>query len=224
MRTIRVAALFCLPLLSFAVTTDEVLARMDSGSSKFAGMSANLNKLTYTKVIDDKSEESGAILLKKVGPKQLQVKIDFTKPDVRTVAFKGRKAEIYYPKLKTVQEIDLGKHTDLLDQFLLLGFGTSGKELQSNYAVKIVGEETVGGEKTYKLELLPKSANMKEKVERLELWISGDGVYPVRQRFIEPSGNYTVFTYSDVKLNPPLTDEILNLNLPKGVKREYPQK
>ena len=36
-----------------------------------------------------------------------------------------------YPKLKTVQEIDLGKRTDLIDQFLLVGFGTSGQELQS---------------------------------------------------------------------------------------------
>ena len=54
--------------------------------------------------------------------------IDFTKPNPRTVAFRGRKAEIYYPKLKSVQEYDLGKRSDLLDQFLLVGFGTTGKE------------------------------------------------------------------------------------------------
>ena len=41
----------------------------------------------------------------------------------------------------------MGKRTDLMDQFLLVGFGTSGKELKSNYTVKYVGDETVAGQK-----------------------------------------------------------------------------
>ena len=47
--------------------------------------------------------------LKKVGPRDLQVLIDFTKPDPRTVAFRGRKAEIFYPKLKHSTGVRLGQ-------------------------------------------------------------------------------------------------------------------
>jgi hypothetical protein len=33
-----------------------------------------------------------------------------------------------------------------------------------------------------------------------------------------------LITYSDVKWNPSLTDEAVTLKLPKGVKREFPQR
>ena len=223
-RVFVLTAILYLPIWSLAATAEEVLRKMDQAALKFSGLSASLNKTTYTKVIDDKSEETGVIQLKKLKPRELQVLIDFAKPDPRTVAFRGTKAEIYYPKMRTVQEYNLGKNSDLIDQFLLLGFGTTGKDLQSGYTIKYAGEETIAGQKSHKLDLLPKTGVMKEKLSRLELWLSDDGTHPVQQKFIEPSGNYTVFTYSAVKLNPTLTEEELRLKLPKGVKREYPQK
>jgi hypothetical protein len=43
----------------------------------------------------------------------------------------------------------------------------------------------------------------------------------LQQNFYEPSGDYSVFTYSDMKINPPLKDSDLGLpKLPKGVKKE----
>ena len=207
-----------------AATTDDVLGKMDQSSAKFSGLSADLTRVTYTKVIDDTATETGSMLLKKHGPKDLQVLIDFVKPDPKTVAFRGSKAEVFYPKLKTVQEYDLGKQSGLVDQFLLVGFGTTGKDLKSNYTVKYTGDETVAGQKTHKLELTPTSAQLKDKLRLLELWVSADGAYPVQQKFLQPSGDYYVFTYSGVKVNPGVSDESLKLKLPKGVKRERVQK
>lgn len=201
----------------------DVLARMDASAPSFTGLSGDINSLAYTKVIDDKTEESGAILLKKVKPKELQVLIDFRQPDPRTIGFKGRKAEIYFPKMKTVQEYDLGK-TGLVEQFLLLGFGTSGKDLAASYHVKLVGEEKVGDQKGWRLELTPKKADLKKNLSKLELWMNETGAYPLRQKVTQPSGDYRVFTYTNVKLNPGLAANDLNLKLPAGVKREYPQR
>jgi len=206
-----------------AVSTDEVLGQMDRSAAKFTGLSAELTRVTYTKVIDEKTTETGSMLLKKQGPKELQVLIDITKPDAKTLSFTGRKAEIFYPKLKTVQEYDIGKHRGLVDQFLLLGFGTTGKDLKTNYAVKYTGEETIAGQAAHKLELTPSSTQVKEKLRRVELWIADSGAYPVQQKLIQPSGDYYLFTYSGVKLNPALTDEALKLKLPKGVKRQRAQ-
>lgn len=218
-------SLFCclaLGLSAKAATAEDVLAKLDSAAPKFTGMTADLTRVTYTKVLDESAAESGNIALKRQG-RDMQVLINLTKPDEKIVGFRGKKAEIYYPKLKTVQEWDLGKHGNLIDQFLLVGFG-SGRDLRAAYAVKYAGEEAVAGQKTYKLELTPSSAEIKEKLRRVELWMSENGTFPVQQRFIEPSGNYYMATYSNVKLNPALPEEALRLKLPKGVKREYPQK
>jgi outer membrane lipoprotein-sorting protein len=221
---LRLLCLWSVSVASAALSSEEVLERMDQHSGKFTGLTADLTRLTYTKVIDDKANESGSMILKKLAPRDLQVLIDFLKPDPKTVAFRGRKAEVYFPKLKTVQEYDLGKQSGLVDQFLLVGFGTSGKELKANYAIKYIGEETVAGEKTQKLELTPNAPDLKEKLRKLELWMADSGTHPVQQKFLQPSGDYYLFTYTGVKLNPVLSDESLKLKLPKGVKREKVQK
>lgn len=201
----------------------DVLAKLDRSAASFESMSAKVRKLSHTQVIDDNSEESGTILLKRQKPKGLQTLIDFTRPDPRTIAFSGTKAEIYYPKLKKVDEYNLSKYSDIVDQFLLVGFGTSGKELAANYDVKVSGEEAVEGVPATRLDLTPKTAERREKLKLLQLWITDAG-YPVQQKFLQPSGDFTVFTYSDVKINPPLADGALRLKVPKGTNREYPQK
>ena len=216
----QLAVFITIPVACFGIGTEDVLAKLDQSAGKFASMTATLTRLTYTKVIDDKSVEQGQIALKKLSPRDIQVLINFEKPDPRMVSFRGRKAEIMYPKLKTVQEIDLGKRTDLIDQFLLVGFGTSGQELQSNYTVKYVGDETIAGQKAHRLQLTPK----REKVQAMELWIAENGGYPVQQKFVQPSGDYYLFTYQDVKLNPQLGNEAFTMKVPKGYKREFPQK
>jgi outer membrane lipoprotein-sorting protein len=226
MRTSLLLIFSCACLFSAeaqAASAQEVLSRMDSAAPSFQAFQAQISSQAYTKVIDDKTTESGVFTLKKVKPKEMQVLIDFQKPDPRTIGFRGRKAEILYPKIKTVQEYDLGR-TGLIEQFLLLGFGTSGRDLASNYDVKLVGEETVAGAKAWHLELNPKKPEMKKNLSKLELWMNETGSYPVMQKVSQPSGDYRVFTYSAVKLNPTLNSADLNLKLPAGVKREYPQR
>jgi outer membrane lipoprotein-sorting protein len=206
-----------------AATAGDILAKMDATAPTFIGLTGDVTALSYTKVIEDKTEESGSIYLKKVKPKEIQVRIDFRTPDSRTIGFKGKKAELYFPKIKTVQEYDLGK-TGLVEQFLLLGFGTSGKDLATAYDVKLVGEEKVGSQKGWHLELTPRKADLKKSLSKLELWMSENGAFPLQQKVTQPSGDYRVFTYSNVKLNPTLSADDLNLKLPPGVKREYPQR
>ncbi|HYI95501.1 MAG TPA: outer membrane lipoprotein-sorting protein [Bryobacteraceae bacterium] len=222
MRLVLTGVVFCLAALGSS--TDEVLSKLDKAASSFKSMSGNISQSNYTKVLDETTTETGQISLKKVGPKELSVLINFVTPNPRMVAFGGRKAEIYYPKLKSVQEYDLGKRSDLLDQFLLVGFGTTGKDLKANYNVKFLGDESIAGQKTHKLELTPGAGPRIEKLQKLELWVAAEGAYPVQQKFIQQSGDYYLITYTDVQLNPQLGNEAFKLNLPKGVKREFPGK
>jgi outer membrane lipoprotein-sorting protein len=153
----------------------------------------------------------------------VQLYLEFSKPDPKIYAFRDRKAEVYFPKIQTVQEYDVGKQRGLVEQFILLGFGTSGKELAKNYDVKYVGEEAVGAQKASRIELTPKSEKTREYFTKVELWINSDG-RTVRQKFFQPSGDTTTVTYSNLVWNPSLTPDALTLKLPAGVKREYPQR
>ena len=207
-----------------AATIDSVLARMDDAGVAFRGMTAKMRKLSYTAIIKETLEESGKITLRCPKPRQVQALIDFDKPDVKAFLFRDKKVQIFMPKLNTVQEWELGKFDSLLTQGLLIGFATPSKEIRKNYGVLLVGEETVAGRKTFRLELVPTVESIRQHFTKIDLWISVSDGLPVQQRLIQASGDYTQIIYSDMQLQAALTDQQISLKLPPNVKREFPQK
>src|SRR5271166_1146785 len=199
----------------------QVLARVDKAAEKFQAMSAKVTLVTHTDVINENATESGLIFIKKEGKSRVQALIDFQDPPTsrRTLSLAGKTAQIYFPKINTVQIYDLGKYREVAEQFVTLGFGTSGRELADSYSMNVVGEETLSGKSVIRLELTPKSAEIKKVVTKLDLWIpeSGDA-YPVQEKYYSPSNDYHLATYSDVKINPELRGDALKLKLPPGVK------
>jgi outer membrane lipoprotein-sorting protein len=163
--------------------------------------------------------------MKKVQPGEVQGRLDFTSPDAKVITIEKRRVQEYLPKIKTLQIFDLGKHGEQLDKFLMIGFGTSGTEIATNYDVTIAGSETINGQTLTRLQLIPKNGEAKQYVKKLELWIPEQGdPYPLREKIFEPSGDYILVTYSDQKINPPLQPDALQLKPPPGVKTEYPGK
>jgi outer membrane lipoprotein-sorting protein len=201
-----------------------VLERIDRAGAAFKGLSAHLRRVSHTAVMpDDDNVDSGTVLLKRSRAKDLKMLIDFTEPDAKAVEFQDHTVQIYYPKMKTVDIFDVGKSKDLLEQFFLLGFGTSRADLEAHYNLRLVGPDTLGGQKTEVLELIPKSKEVLQYLTKLEMWVAENG-YPVQQKFYLKGGDYQLATYSDMKINPDLPDSALKLKLPKGVKPEYPQR
>jgi outer membrane lipoprotein-sorting protein len=224
MKPIALFALCVSALSARAESLNDLLARMDRSAASFRGMTAKLKRVSYTAVIKDLSEEKGSIAIKAQKQKDMQVLVDFTSPDAKTWAFRGRKAELFIPKINTVQEYDLGKHSKLLDQFLLLGFGSNSKDLAKTYDLKFGGEEAIEGQKTSKLELVPKSEEARQHLKKVEIWFSQESGNPVQQKFYMGSGDYMLVNYAETKLDANLPEQAVRLKLPANVKREYPQK
>lgn len=203
----------------------ETFARMDRAATGFKGLTADLRKDSYNAVISDSTIDSGTLVLKRPKPHDIRMLFAVKEPDPKTVAVNGRKAEIYYPKANTVEEYDLGKYKSMVDEFLLLGFGNTSKELLSSYSVTLGGPETVGNEKATRLVLVPKSKEMLKNLTKVELWISDANGMPLQQKFYWPgTGDYMLATYSNMKVNPALPDSAVTPNWPKDVTRVYPQK
>jgi len=202
---------------------EEILARMDREAASFRDMTAQLTKVSYTAVLKDSSQETGTIWMKRASGRAM-MKVEIARPEPRAVALEGTTAQIYYPKIQTVQIYDLGKNRALIDQFSLLGFGSRRRDLERNYSIRLGGAEALDGVRTIRLELIPRSAQVREQVEKIELWIPVEGGPPVQQRFWQPGGDYYLIRYRDLRVNVGLTEQDCRLKLPPGVRKEYPQK
>ena len=216
----KLSILFLLLPALRAETLNEILARMDQSSTVFRGMTAQMVRVDYTAAIKDTSDERGTVTLRKTA-KGVQGLIDNTFPDMRTLQFSGKEFRIYLPKINTIQIYDVGKRHDQVNQFLTLGFGTSGKDLLKSYDVKLLGADTLNGVKTSRLELMPRSRDAQELFQKLELWIPEGASHVIQEKVHLKGGDYKLFTYGDVKINPPLTDQALDLRAPKNAKQEY---
>lgn len=228
-----VTTLLCVLTLSAMPVTPQdgwtsVEARMDKAAAGFKSMTAHVTSLVHTDVLNEDSTETGTVVMKKVSPGEVRGLIDFQKPDARTVAFEHRKLRIYYPKVNTVQEFDLGKHGEQLDQFFMIGFGTSGTALAKDYDVTVQPPDAVKGPEgiqTIRLRLIPKLAEAKDYVKQLELWIPVNGdPYPVQEKISAPNGDYRRITYTELKANQPLPADALQLKTKPGFKTETPGK
>lgn len=225
-RSLPVAALTLLMLApgAGAASLEEVLARMDRSAAGFRGLTASLRLISYTAIVKETSEESGRITIFRPKPRDMRMLVEISRPSARAVAYQGRKVQMFYPKLEVVREYDLGKQASLVDQYLLLGFGTPGSDLKKSYGIRLAGEEALNGVKTDRLELVPLSGEAVKHVRMFEIWVSQQDGIVVQQKLHQPSRDYMLFSYGDIKLNPALTEESVRLKLPKGVKKETPQK
>ncbi len=202
-----------------AATLESTLAKMNANSASFSGMTASLKRTQHTAIINDDAHEAGRIAMKRMKGK-VAVLIDFTEPEQKAFSYRDKRVEMYLPKINTLQIYDTGKFDTALTQGLLIGFGTSSKELSANYNVKWIGDEKLGTH----LELSPKLATTKEHIKKIEMWLdAGDG-YPRQVKIHQPSNDYMLIQYADLQMSSTLTDEQVRVKAPKNAKKEYPLK
>jgi outer membrane lipoprotein-sorting protein len=182
-----------------------------------------MHRVQFTAVLGESTAMDGSLRLKRANKATIGV-VDFQPPDPRTVFVNGKIVQVYYPKANTVEIYDASKYVANIDQFLLLGFGTTSVELMKSYEVKLGGMEAIGDKTCTRVELTPKTAQMKQLIARIELWIPQGDASPLREKVTEPSKNYELVDYSDIQLNPTLPEAAFELRLPAGVKKIYPQK
>lgn len=220
----RIAALSLLPGTALqAESMADVLARMDRAAGEFRALSATMKRIHYTAVLSETEEMDGTVRLKRVKGSTVGV-LEFKQPETRTIFINGKSVQVFYPKANTVEIYDASKYTSSMEQIILLGFGTSSTELKKSYDIKDGGSQKLNGTDTTRLELTPKSAELKKLITRIEMWIPEGQSNPLRVKFSEPSKNYEQVDYSEIKANPPLPDSAFELKLPANVKKIYPQK
>ena len=199
---------------------DDILRLLDREAKEFQSLTADIERTKVTVVVDDHSTESGQMEVRRDD----KMRIDLTAPVSRTILRDGDHLYVYTPKIRRVEEYDLSKHRALVDQFLLLGFGTSGDSLKASYLITLQGEQTLGAQKVVRLELTPKSPDVRSEISKIDLWLDETTWLPAQQQFFETgSGDYFIIRYTNVSRNVRLPDSQFKPRWPSGVTKVRPQ-
>ena len=199
---------------------ENILKQLDSQAADFHSLTADLERTKVTVVVNDKSTESGKIFVRRDD----KMRIELTQPDERTILRDGDDFYIYNPKIHRVEEYNLGNKKSLVDQFVLLGFGTPGSELKKSYSITLQGEETLDNRKVVLLELLPKSDDVRNQLSKIQLWFDESTWLPAQQKFYETgSGDYFIIHYKNMARNVRIADSEFKPHWPHGTNHIKPQ-
>lgn len=202
------------------VNLDSVLGFMNHAALDFRTLSADVENIKYTDVVKDTSTESGHFYVRR----DEKMRIDIVKPDPRTILRSGDTLFLYTPKINRVEEYNLGKNRQLVDQYVRLGFGTRVDDLRKAYELGAKGEEELDGRKTVVLELTPKSEDVKKQISKIQMWIDEASWLPLQQKFFETgSGDYFLFHYSNMMKNLKIPDSRFKPDWPKNVQKVKPR-
>ena len=201
-------------------TADEVLGRMDHAAQDFHSLTADIDRIKYTDVVKDTSTETGQMWVRRDDKMRIQI----TKPDPRTVLRTGDAIYIFNPKINRVEEYDLGKNREMVDQYLELGFNTRSEHLKKSYLAAVVGPQDLDGHKTIVIELTPKSEKTREQITKIQMWIDTAFWMPIQQKFFEAnSGDYFIIHYSKITKNLKIEDSRFKPDWPKNVTKVKPR-
>jgi len=197
-----------------------VLASIDQAGKRLTDLTADIKQTKVTLVVNDTSTETGKLFLKRLKNGN-RTKLEYEKPEIKTLLIDNGKVLIYEPKIKRLQEIDLGKNRAQAE-FLLTGVGQSSANLTNTYDVKFLKEEVINGVKTSLLELKPKSGKVSAMFTQIWLWIDPATGLPNQTRLTESSGDYLTFQLENIKINPKLSDKTFKLDVPSDVQKIKP--
>jgi outer membrane lipoprotein-sorting protein len=195
-------------------TLDDVLKKMDAAAANFRTLQADFVWDQYQRVVDETDTQKGTVYYRRTGG-NVEMMADVKEPDQKFVLYNDGKLQVYQPKIEQVMEYSTGGNRSEIESYLVLGFGGSGEDLKKSFDVSLLGEETIDGVATAKLQLVPKSEKLRNNFSQILLWIDLNRGISVQQKFLQPGGDYRLAKYSGIRMPAKINNDIFQLKTDK---------
>lgn len=199
------------------LTLEEILSEMDKRGKTLRAMSSTLVQKRWTDILEefDQGEEGHFFFLREKA--EVYIRKDIVKPQRNTLVVRQGEVLFYQPKIKQMQRYTLGGKRDRAE-FLLLGFGSRQESLKNAYNIRLLKKERLAERDAYLLELVPKSEEVSAYFSKIVLWIDPSLWVPIQQKLVEPTRDFLLIQFEDIRLNPKISRSRFNLKLPKDVR------
>jgi len=185
-----------------------VLHQLDEAAKNFHTASADFEfKNIQTEPVPDTDVMTGTVYYQHKGhgfQMAAHIAQENNQPSPKVYTYSSGVFQLYDGRLDQVRKL---KDNGSFGSYLMLGFGASGKELQDKWNITYLGEETLNGVKTDKLELIAKDPKVLRLFPSVIIWIDPTRAVNLKQVFDEGEGMTRVCTYSNIQVDRPIPAE-----------------
>ena len=192
-----------------AADAGAVLKQLEDAGKNLTTMQARFQETKVLVLLEEKAEARGSVVLQVPG----RFRWNYASPQESVTLVKDGRFARYLPRAKQVFRGQARGEADLL-----VGFGPGAAGLGQKYQVTLVGEENVGSDAAYVLDLKPQAAQSASALfTAIRLWVDKVRHFPVQTRLTEPTGDHTTVRFEGVQINARLPAGAFDLVLPKDV-------
>ena len=204
-----------------AEDVNSVLRKLDAAAANFHSTAADFKaESVTTDPIPETEVQTGTVYYERKGKSfQMAAHIQQVdgKPVPKTYMYSGGEFKLW--EGGALDQVTTLTKASQYESWFELGFGASGKDLESKWDVKYDGDETVDGVKTAKLELVAKDPAVRRNLPKVIVWMDTTRAISLKQYFDEGQGQSRTATYSNIKMNQSLPRDAFTL--PTDKKTQY---
>lgn len=177
---------------------DQIFARTLEKRQSLHSIRARFTETTTSSLLQKPLVSHGTV----VAVPPARVLMTYTDPERRTIAIDGKSLVIVWPDRHEREKIDISQMQKRIDQYFTQA--TIG-ELRSMFEITAQPDAVI--HETDRVDMRPKRKQIKEGLERLELWIDRDSLLLVQLQITFPGGDRKTIRLDDIAVNVPVTDE-----------------
>jgi len=195
--------------LSSSQRLDALFERVKQEQAQLHSLEANFLQRKESELFVEPEEARGRFSF--LAPDR--VRWEFTEPNPMVVVIGDDTMTTWYRDLGQAEVLPIGRYSEQV--FKYMGASGSLETLLDYFRVTVTFPDDPDA--PYRLSLDPRYPRIAKRIESMEIWIDRKAFVPVRLRYVEPGGDTTDYRFSDLEINPDISPERFELDLPPDV-------
>jgi outer membrane lipoprotein-sorting protein len=184
---------------------DELHARVRALEEKRQTIRARFTETTVSSLLVKPMVSVGTL----IGAKPASLAMTYTSPERRTVVLDGRHMLITRPALGERELVDITEIVKRVDHYFV---DATPDELRRHFTVRAFVDPEIPA--WYQIDLVPTRKQIRQGLERLQIWIARDTLLLAQIRITFAGGDTTTVTIKDAELNVPLPADAFTIDVP----------
>ena len=178
---------------------DQLFARTLEKRQSIHSIRARFTETTTSSLLERPLVSHGTV----IAAPPSRVLMTYTDPERRAVAIDSRSLLVDWPDRREREKIDISQMQKRIDQYFT--HATIG-QLRSMFEITAQPDSVI--RETDRVDMRPKRKQIKEGLERLEIWIDRESLLLVQLQMTFAGGDRKTIRLDDVTVNVPVTDEM----------------
>ena len=138
---------------------------------------------------------------------------EFSEPSETVMVIRDGEMVTWYRDLGTAERVAVDKHAAQIEQYLAATNSVERLQRYFDFTAAFPKDD-----RPYRIELTPRFARVSKRLRGMTIWFDRESYVPVRLTYEEPDGDTTEFVFEQVRVNPELSREVFEIELPADVR------